>query len=80
MTPEEMRDAWRRKIGNSGSIIKIKHKNMKTVEFYPTNYEESVFHKFNGWWISLQTNEPIVGDTIKIKKEDLKDWDIIEQD
>ena len=76
MTKEELLDAWRKKISNS-DILKIKHKNNKTVEFYPMSYEESVFHKFSGWWISLQTNEPIVSDTIKIKQEDLKDWNIV---
>lgn len=77
MTKEELYAAWRAKIGPEHSIVKIKHKNMRTVEFWPTSYEESVYHKFGGWWISLQTNEPIVSQTIKIKKDDLKDWNLI---
>lgn len=77
MTKEELVAAWRSKLAHHGEILKIKHKNNVTVEFYPLSYEESVFHKFTGWWISLQTNEPIVNDTIKIKQEDLKDWNIV---
>lgn len=78
MTKEELLDAWRKKIAANGQVLKIKHKNMRTVEFYPMSYEESVFHKFTGWWISLQTNDPIVNDTIKIKKEDLVNWSIVD--
>lgn len=76
MTKEELYTAWKNRI-NANGILKITHKNMRTVEFYPTAYEESVFHKFTGYWISLQTKDIIVGDTIKIKKEDLRDWSIV---
>lgn len=78
MTREELVAAWKQRIGEAGNVMKIKHKNMKTVEFYPVSYEESVFHKFTGYWICLQTNEPVVSDTIKIKKEDLANWSIVE--
>lgn len=76
MTTQELWDAWRQKIANNG-VIKLTHKNMRTVEFYAMGWEESVFHKFTGYWISLQTGEPIVPETIKIKKEDLQHWSIV---
>lgn len=78
MTAEELNAIWRKKLTGLVQIsIKIKHKDMKTVEFYPISYEESVFHKFGGWWICLQNKEPIVYEVIKIKKEDLQNWNII---
>ena len=79
MTREELVSAWKQRIGEAGGVMKIKHKNMKTVEFYPVSYEESVFHKFHGYWIVLQLNQPIISDTIKIRKEDLANWNIVEE-
>jgi hypothetical protein len=75
MTAEELRAAWREK----GKELSVKHKNMKTVQFWPVSYEEGVFHKFYGYWISLQTREPIVSETIKIKQEDLANWEIVNE-
>lgn len=79
MTREELHKAWKDNITNSdGGILKIKHNNFKTVEFWPTSWEESVFHKFSGYWICLQNGEPIVNETIRIKKQDLVNWSIVD--
>lgn len=77
MTKNELSEAWKASIEKSGTTLRIKHKNHKTVFFYPTSYEESVFFKFWGFWISTQINEPIAQEMIKIKKEDLENWDIL---
>ena len=77
MTSNELKVAWQHRINNN-DILKIKHKNMRTVYFYPMSYEESVFHKLSGYWICEQTGDPIVNETIKIKQEDLQNWNIVE--
>lgn len=77
MTKEDLYAAWKSKIASS-DIVKIKHKNMRTVEFYPMSYEENTHHRFTGYWICIQLNAPLVQDTIKIKHEDLQHWSIVE--
>lgn len=79
MTREELVASWKERLSDPGGMLKIRHKNMKTVEFMPTSYEESVFHKFTGYWICLQTNDLMISETIKIKLEDLVNWEIIEE-
>lgn len=76
MTKEELIKIWSNKI-SSGGVVKIKHKNNTTVEFYPTSYEEDETHyNINGWWIMIQSGNPIVQEEIHIIKEDLKNWNI----
>lgn len=77
MTKEELIKAWADKISNSGTV-KIKNKNNATVEFYPTSFEENQTHyNINGWWLMIQNGQPIVQELIHVKKEDLKNWDIV---
>jgi len=56
------------------------HPKAKTVHFWPTSFDETDTHYiFNGWWICLQVNEPIVQERIKMKKEDLESWFIVKE-
>jgi len=78
MTRDELYNAMSNKANESGFILKIKHINNKDVEFWPTSWqEESIYHKFHGYWISIQFKDIIVPETIKIKKEDLASWNIV---
>lgn len=77
MTKQELIAAFKNKITNS-QVLKLTHTNMKTVEFYAMGcYEDQTHHSISGYWISLQTKDIIVHDTLKIKKEDLVNWSAV---
>ena len=76
MTRDDLIKAFKVAISNN-SVLVVRHKNMKTVEFWVTGEEESVYQKLFGWWICKQTKGPLVQDTLKIKKEDLVNWEIV---
>jgi len=60
------------------TVKEMQHVNNKTVRFYPLSIsEDNDHHILNGYWIAIDTNEPIVRETIKIKKVDLANWYVV---
>ena len=81
MKIEELKDKWSKNYAIGSSPVLIAHEKNKTVNFWPTSLDEDATHyKVHGYWIMLQNGEPIVREQIKIKKEDLKDWHIVEDE
>lgn len=79
MKIEDLKDKWAKTYAIGSVPVLLTHDNMKTVKFWPTGLDQNDTHyKMNGWWICIQTEEPIVQEQIHIKKEDLDKWHIVE--
>jgi hypothetical protein len=80
MTINELKDKWAHSYAVGSSPILIAHEKNRTVKFWPTNLDEDEKHyNMNGWWICDQTGEVLVQEQIHVKKNDLKDWHIVEE-
>jgi hypothetical protein len=80
MTINELKDKWSQAYAIGHNPVLIEHTNSKTVKFWPTSLDENETHyNIHGWWISNQLGEPIEQELIKIKKDDLVNWHIVEE-
>lgn len=77
MKIEDLRNKWLE--NPSGDVpVFIQHSNNKTVRFYPTSLSDGENeYILNGFWYCIQTNDLLVPELIKIKKEDISKWNLI---
>jgi len=76
MKIDDLRNRW---IKDRNFNTLIQHENSKDVQFWTTSLTTTKDHYIlNGWWIALQTKEPMVPEEIKIKHADLDGWYIVE--
>lgn len=75
MRIEDLKSKWNEGYNN---LVVIQHKDNKTVRFWPTGLDETETHLgLNGYWIVVQTGEPVVQEHIRINKGDLDNWNIV---
>lgn len=80
MKIEDLTGKWAQNYAIGHNPILIVHTNSKTCKFWPTGIDQDEkHHKLNGWWICDQTGDPILQEQIKIKKEDLVNWHIVDE-
>jgi hypothetical protein len=76
MKIDDLRNKW---IKDHDLGVCIAHNNMKTVKFWPISLTSTKDHyEIFGHWICLQTDSPLEQETIKIKVEDLDNWNVVE--
>jgi hypothetical protein len=75
MKIDDLRDKW---IKDHDFNTLIQHKDNKDVRFWVTALISTRdYYELTGWWISVQSEEPMVQETIRIKVADADGWDIV---